>query len=358
MNKYITDASNIKEILSKHRASYSAYAGYFCSYFPSELLYGFNIHPVRIQGYSDKRVQRRDIINYICSYLADIINGFGSGHFSWVDHLIVPATCDSLYGAKEYLERNIEGLDAKMFRLPLKFDGDSYHFYRSSVEDVLEWLNGRYKFDDAALKSGVEIKNRVNSSVIELLSGKEGLFRGALYLKLMMVRSVLPPPVMMTLLESLDKKVLEQNYYKGRANILLMGPLCDNLDLIDYLNTEHNVITRFLTSSVGPHDGNVSLDGDIKENIIDHYFNKVGTVTSYDHYNRLIKEIDLEIAARFVKGVVYINYKYCEPHMFFSKRIKDHLRKNDVKMLYLELEHAKGIEASTMNQIDTFRENL
>jgi benzoyl-CoA reductase/2-hydroxyglutaryl-CoA dehydratase subunit BcrC/BadD/HgdB len=358
MNEYITDASNIKNILLKNRASYSAYAGYFCSYFPSELLYGFNVHPVRIQGYSESRIQRRDLINYICSYLADIINAFESDHFSWADHLIVPATCDSLYGAKEYLERNIEGLNVKMFRPPLKFDGDTYQFYKSSVEDVLEWMGSHYTFDDAALKKGVEMKNRMNAVINELLSCKEGLFKGSVYLKLMIARSVLPAPVFMAMLEGMDKEVLEQNHKKAHTNLLVLGPLCDNLELIDYMNTDHNVITRFLTSTLGLHDGEVSLEGDVKENLISHYFRKAGTATSYDHYNKLISELDLEITESSVKGVVYLNYKYCEPHMFFSKRIMDHLEKNGMKMLYLELEHSRGIDALIQNQVDTFTENI
>ncbi|MEW6599515.1 MAG: 2-hydroxyacyl-CoA dehydratase family protein [Nitrospirota bacterium] len=358
MNEYLTDTANIKNILLKHRASYAAYAGYFCSYFPSELLYGFNVHPVRIQGYSESLGQRRALINYICSYLADIMNAFESDHFSWADHLIVPATCDSLYGAKEYLERNIQGINVKMFRPPLKFDEGTYQFYKSSVEDVLEWMGSHYTFDDTALKRGVEMKNRMTTGISELLSSDEGLFKGAVYLKLMIARSVLPAPVFMCMLESMDKAVVGQNHNKAQTNLLVLGPICDNLDLIDYLNTDHNVITRFLTSTLGLHDCEVSLEGDVKDNLISHYFRRAGTVTSYDHYSKLISELDTEIMERSVKGVIYINYKYCEPHMFFSKSIKDHLEKNGVKMLYLELEHSGGIDASIQNHIDTFTENI
>lgn len=297
-------------------------------------------------------------MNYICSYLADIINGFELDQYSWADRLIVPATCDSLYGAKEYLERNIEGLNAKLFRLPLKFYENTYQLYKSSVEDVLEWIGADHTFDAAALKKGVETKNRMNSGISELLSGNDGLFKGAVYLKLMMARSILPAPVFTALLEGMDKEVIEQNYNKEQPNLLVLGPLWDNLELIDYINTDHNVITRFLTSTIGLYEGEISLEGDIKENLVSHYFSKAGTATSYDHYNRLIGELDREIAERSVKGVIYLNYKYCEPHMFFSKRIRDHLKNNGVKMLYLEQEHSRGTDAMIQNQIDTFMENI
>lgn len=358
MNEYITDTSNIKKILLENRASYSAYAGFFCSYFPSELLYGFNVHPVRILGHSNNQIHRRDLINYVCSYLADIISAFESNHFSWANYLIVPATCDSLYGAKEYLKQNIEGLNVKMFRPPLKFDEDTYYFYKSSVEDVIEWMGSNYSFDDEALKKGIEMKNRMNIAISDLLSSKEGLFKGAVYLKLMVARSVLPAPVFMTMIEGLDKEIVEQNHNKAQTNLLVLGPLCDHLELIDYMNTDHNIITSFLTSTFGHHDGEVSLEGDVKENLIRHYFMKAGTATSFDHYNKVISELDREIAERSVKGVIYLNYKYCEPHMFFSKRVRDHLEKNGVKMLYLELEHSGEIDALIQNQFDAFRENI
>lgn len=358
MNEYITDASKIKKILLENKASYSAYAGYFCSYFPSELLYGFNVHPVRILGYSKNQIQRRDLINYVCSYIADIITAFESDHFVWADHLIVPATCDSLYGAREYLEQNIEGLNVKMFRPPLKFDEGIYQFYKSSVEDMLEWMGSYYSFDDVALTKGIEMKNHMNSVIIDLLSGKDGLFKGTIYLKLMLAKSILPYHLFISLIDRCDKDVLEQNFSLKRDNILTLGPICDNLDLIDYLNAEHNVITGLMTTTLGVHDSEIPLEGDVKDNLIRYYFNKLGTVTSYNYFNIFIKKLDREIIKHSIKGIVYLNYKFCEPHMFFSKQLRDYLENSDMKYLYLEIEHVKGMDALTQNKIDAFMETL
>lgn len=358
MFEYITDASKIDQILLKNRASYSAYAGYFCSYFPVELLYGFNIHPVRILGYAQHNVQKRDLINYMCAYLTDVISSFESGHYSWADRLIVPATCDSLYGAKEYLENTVDNVKTKMFRLPLKFTPDTYPVYRNAVEDVMEWLDIDYSYDDRLLREALEANNKVNRRIMDLLSGSGAIFMGSLYLKLMMARSVLPYPDMMSVLDEVNSEAVQKNYTKDKPNVLILGPICDNLDLIDYINTEYNVIARFMTSSLGLYDSEVSLEGDIKDNLIRHYFSRAGTVTSSDYYSRFIKELDQEIQEHAVKGAIYLNYQYCDPHMFFSKRIKDHLQNTDMKVLYLELEHAKGMDAMLQNRIDAFMENI
>ena len=104
----IADLTYIDGICANSKENYSALSGYFCSYFPVELLYGFNILPVRILGYSESAVRKRKLINYMCAYLSDVINSFETGKFQWADFLIVPATCDSLYGACDYIETPVQ----------------------------------------------------------------------------------------------------------------------------------------------------------------------------------------------------------------------------------------------------------
>jgi benzoyl-CoA reductase/2-hydroxyglutaryl-CoA dehydratase subunit BcrC/BadD/HgdB len=358
MFKYITDALKLDDLLSKHRASYSAFAGYFCSYFPVELLYGFNMHPVKILGYSQTHAKKRDLINYMCAYLTDVLNGFEEDYYSWADYLIIPATCDSLCGAGEYFDKNITNVETKIFRLPLKLTPDAYQVYKSAVEEVLKWLGDSYLFDNEMLKKAIKMRNQVNSKIRGLMSYKGVPFEGVGYLKLMMAKSVLPGTVLVSFLEDIDKEIIEQNYNKEQINVLVLGPLCDNIDLMDYISRDHNVITKFMTSTLGLYNDEISQDGDVKENLIRYYFSKAGTATSYDYFRKLKTDLDREISARSVKGIIYLNYKFCEPHMFLSKQVKNHLENTDIKFLYLELEHTNGIDALTQTKVDVFMENI
>ncbi|MHA2038644.1 MAG: 2-hydroxyacyl-CoA dehydratase [Promethearchaeota archaeon] len=358
MFKYITDAAKIKHILSESRSSYSAFTGCFCCYFPAELLSGFNIHPVRILGYAETGSRKRDLINYMCAYLTDIINSFEADYFSWADHLIIPPSCDSLYGAKDYLEKNIDNVKTKMFRTPLQFTPDAYQVYESAVEDVLDWLSGFYSFDNELLMKGIDFKNQMNNKIRTLVSRNGEPFEGVVYLKLMIAKSILPDSVFRSLLDDISEETIEQNYKKDRDNILILGPLCDNLDLLDYIGTDHNIITKFMTSTLGLFDGEISLEGDIKKNLIRYYFSRAGTATSYNYFARLKKGLDREIKKYSIKGIIYLNYKLCDPHMFLSRQIRYHFGDSNVKVLYLEMEHVKGLNASVQNKIDTFIENI
>ncbi len=358
MFDFITDASRTNHILKENRSLYSAYAGYFGSYFPVELLYGFNIHPVRIMGYAQTHARQRDLMNYMCAYLTDVIYNFEADNFTWANYLILPATCDSLYGAQDYIEKNIINVKTKLFRLPLKFTQETYQAYKSSVENVLEWLSNDHVFDNALLRESIEMRNKLNKKIMKLLSCEGSTFKGALYLKLMIAKSVLPPPVFMSLLENINEKTLAQNHEKDRHNILLLGPMFDNMGLIDYINKDHNVVTKLMTSTLGLFDSEVSLEGDIKDNLIRNYFDKAGSATSYNYFFKLIKELDNEIEKYSIKGIIYFNYKFCEPHMFFSRQLISYWEKSGVKVLYLEQEHSEGMDPLIQNKIDIFMENL
>jgi benzoyl-CoA reductase subunit C len=358
MFKNITDALKIKEILSQSKSRYSAYAGYFCSYFPVELLHGMNIHPVKILGHTESNIQKRDILNYMCAYVTDIIGSFEADAYPWADRIIIPATCDSLYGAKDYFERNLSHVKVKLFRLPLKFTLETYHVYKGAVEEVLEWLSEYYEFDNALLRKSIKTKNKINNKIKELMCYEGRFIMGAVYLKLMLARSVMPSHDFMNLLDMMDREDTERNFNGKRSTILLLGPICDNMELIDYINSDRNVITKHMSSTLGLYDGEVSLEGDIKDNLIKYYFRRVGTATSYNYFNKLVKELDHDVREYSVKGVIYLNYKYCEPHIFFSKQLQDYLKECEMRVLYLETEHSEKMDALTQNKIDAFLESI
>lgn len=358
MLEELTDATKINRLLIKNKPSYSAFTGYFSSYFPVELLYGFNIHPVRMIGHVTKHAKKRELLNYMCAYLSDLMGSFEEGHFSWADNIIIPATCDSLYGAKEYIEKRFGNVRTKMFRLPLKFTSDYYAVYKHAVEEVMEWLSVRYSFEDELLYKAVDMQNQINNKIVQALQYKGSFMPGAVYLKLMIAKSVLPPTAFLGFLEEISKEAIDQNYSQDRPNILVLGPICDNLDLINYISKNHNIISNLMMSTTGLHNSNISLEGDVIDNLIRHYFEKAGTATSIDSPPRFIREISGEIMKYSIRGIIYLNYKFCEPHMFFSRQLNCHLDNSDVKMLYLELEHSCGIDAIVQNQIDAFMENI
>jgi benzoyl-CoA reductase subunit C len=139
---------------------------------------------------------------------------------------------------------------------------------------------------------------------------------------------------------------------------MIMGPLTDNyalLEKIEQLGAE--IIDDDITNGRRYCSRDVETEGDLYENLAKRYLfadpsPTLNSNTKIDQqaFQRRINELDLQ-------GVIYINQKFCEPHIHNYLAKLEILKQRKINVFMLEIEHA-GLDTSERDllRIESFIE--
>lgn len=339
--------------------------GYFSNYIPEEIIAAAGLHPLRIIGIFDtSKPSRHSLFNPVCSFAQDVFSATGSDSFSLLNSIIFPNSCDSLRVLAQMWEHNIAQPPAICLLHPINADSNSIQYFARELEKFaakLQNLSGN-NFSQDQLKRSIEKYNQTRSLLRQLYDTRknnDSFLNGSDAIALMTAGLIMDRDeynqMLGTIVEEGKGNSCKDN---SRKRIMIIGPLVDDYALLNKIEQfGAYIVYDDITNGTRYCSLNVETEGNLYENLAKRYLSSAPSPTlnsdkqaSEQTFSNLIDELDLD-------GIIFINQKFCEPHVHKYLEEVDILKNMGVNSLMLEVEHGRLVaEERDLLRIESFIE--
>jgi benzoyl-CoA reductase subunit C len=356
-----------RQYLLDIRKNGRAIAGCFSNYIPEEIVAAAGMHPARIIGmYNASNFSRRPLLNPVCSFVQDIFAAACAGEFSSMDIIIFPNSCDSLKVLRQIWDYEIKTPPAYAILHPVHNNRDSILYFADQLRIFAAQLsqNAGVDISEAALKKIIEQYNTTRQSLRKLYNLRKtgGVpLRGSDAVALMTAGLILDRDEYNRMLQQvLELCSREQPGGKHQKRIMIIGPLVDHYPLLEKIEDFGAcLVYEDITNGARYCDLDVETQGDLYENIAQRYLLADPSPTmnntaraEADSFENRVRELNLD-------GVIFVNQKFCEPHVHNYLAKKDILKEMRINCLMLEIDHGvPDIHERDLLRIESFIETV
>lgn len=343
--------------------------GYTCSYAPEEVVLAAGAHPMRLFG-TKQHISLADshLQSYCCSVVRGILEEGLSRRVDVLDGMVFPHTCDSMQRLSDIWRMNIPfgfHLDAI---LPVKLDTESSRDYMINVlekfrADLAHKLN--VTISDEALQKAIATTNAIRRSIGEIYDVRnqhpELLPGDDLYAivraSMIMDRDRLAIILAETAAE-LKERAAQAPSTKVKR-ILLAGGMCNQPDIYGMIEEAGGGLVwddfctgaRYFTGSVDAAADPLSAIGTRMMNRIICPAKHADLDSRGKHLVSLAKE-------KKAAGVIFLLFKFCDPHAFDYPYIKEHLDAAGIPLMVVEMDDSLPAGGQLKTRFEAFLEML
>lgn len=334
--------------------------GYFCSYWPEELVLAAGLQPLRILPISSKGTPA-ELPAYCCSLARVSITDSNKGNFKDLAGVGFAHTCDTMQclgGIWAQTAKSITPILVPPVRLNTPA---ATKYYISEIEGLLIKLGmiTGLKPSHDELQRAIDLCEHLRRLAAELEELREYL-PSSLVSAIMRAGQIMPREdfarVLEVALPFLKNNIKEPH---DRKRVIISGAVLENDNLyqmIEYLGgriVADDTCTGFRHFSSAPVEGAYSP----LEKIVARY----STMPPCPCRNRGLEERVnhlVELACkRKASGAILVIRKYCEPHAWDAVPISERLRANKTSTMVLELDGA-DVGGQERTRLQAFLESL
>jgi len=358
------DASYRAEALEKTRDAHRGVVGFFSNYVPEEWLYACDLIPTRLLGLQEHRCgDGSSLPGFYCSYVRDVYASIEQGLLGYLDAVVLPNTCDSLQGVRDVWAVGVPDTRMYPFLHPVRQAG-SREFYVAQLVRLRKAISADFRVDPspAALARAAEVYNR-NRSVLARLHarrlGKRLPFGGADFVALVTAGMILPKEEHNQMLEELERgqDPSAGELLADKHRLMIMGPVCDRLDLLDVIESKGAVIVTDALTNGTRYFLYADLELPCDDVAFARRFERQAvspTVTTPERWGFVVDQ-----ARSFrAEGLIFICPKYWDPHILLWPAVRLRLEAIGIPTLVLEIEHNQSDFSREGNLVEAFLETL
>ena len=370
LNIFHETANNLYACAEKwKKATGKKVVGYFCTYAPEELIYAAGALPYRIFGskgnitLSDSHLQ-----SYCCSFARACLEEALSGKIGFLDGTVFPHTCDTIQRLSDIWRLNAGFSFHIDVVLPVKLNTESAKAYNTDVfkkfkKDLEAALET--EITDEKLRQSIRLYNNIRkalaeiytmrSELPEIITGKD--MHAIIQASMVMDRNHLFENLT-TVLETL--KGNKGSTKKSRKKrLVLAGGICSQPDIHTIIEDSGGaVVWDDLCTGTRYFSGKIDDTPDPVKAIADRYFERavcpakhVSNTYRGENIVRIAKE-------RNAGGVIFLFYKFCDPHGFDYPYMKSYLDKEKIPSLLVEVENQLPADGTIRTRLETFVEMI
>jgi benzoyl-CoA reductase subunit C len=322
-------------------------AGCFSNYIPEEIIAAAGLHPVRIIGmHNTSNVPRRPLLNPVCSFVQDVFSAACAGQFSSMDMIIFPNSCDSLKLLRQIWDYEIKTPPAYAILHPVNNNPDSVLYFADQLRIFAAQLSPNSGVSETSLKKNIERYNqtrRLLRNLYDLRKTGSVPFRGSQAVTLMTAGLILDRDEYNVMLQQIVE-LCSQGKSDGKLQkrIMVIGPLVDHYMLLEKIEEfDACLVYEDVTNGARYCDRDVELQGDLYENIARRYLLAGPSPTMNDTAHGEANSFENRVHELNPDGVIFINQKFCEPHIYNYLAKKDILKQMRINCLMLEIDHGR-----------------
>ena len=353
--------------------------GYFCSFFPIEILTAASILPFRFMG--DLKEPRTEADPYCdpsnCPYLKSCFDMAIKGKYDFLDGWVTPDSCDNVSNIYRFWMYRLQPAYTYWMNVPNLLDEDCLQYFKRELSFLKENVEGfsQTKITDEKLHDAIELHNQQRSLLRRLQESRRPqppLLNGSEMI--MVLRAVMSLPVEEAneLLRGVIPEVEGRRdaVVSSQCRLLVWGPEIDDpalYELIEDLGS--NVVaddqcigTRFFLHDV--EKAADPLDSLSKHYLEDQYCPRIirgkgeGWATRqqdlddrFGHVARLAKDFSVD-------GAILYVMKYCDLHEFDVPDMSDYLTKQGYPALHVETDYSMAAVAGLRTRVEAFLEMI
>jgi benzoyl-CoA reductase subunit C len=363
--KLVSQPDYRRRYLLNIRKNGRAIAGCFSNYISEEIIAAAGLHPARIIGrYNISNSPRRPLLNPVCSFVQDVFSAACAGEFSVMDIIIFPNSCDSLKVLRQIWDYEIKTPPAYAVLHPVNNSRDSILYFADQLRIFAAQLsqNTGVSVSEAALKKAIGQYNTTRQllrKLYDLRKTGDSALRGSDAVALMTAGLIMDRNEYNTmLLQVIELCSREQPDGKHQKRIMITGPLLDHYPLLEKIEDFGAcLVYEDITNGARYCDRDVEIQGDAYENIARRYLLASPSPTMNDTARTEADSFENRVRGLDLDGVIFINQKFCEPHVHNYLAKKDILREMRINCLMLEIDHgAPDIHERDLLRIESFIE--
>jgi benzoyl-CoA reductase/2-hydroxyglutaryl-CoA dehydratase subunit BcrC/BadD/HgdB len=340
--------------------------GFFCPYVPEELLHAAGALPFRLMGTPIKMSHVQAHLPPNCCHLVkSSLESLLQGELDFLRGIIFSHTCDAMQGLADIwaLQRRIP-LQFNLM-MPSHLDSElSRPYLKAEIERFKDFLESNVgKITPQSFKASIQLFNRIREKLQEIYARRpkwHTQISGRDFARIIRAGYLMDRARYLELLEEIWNALPEKGDDSGNLVPIFLAGNMTHSDFYFSLIEEAGAIvvqddlcsgTRFLRLMVPE-------DTDPIEGLTNRYFTSFLCPTKYKgahaHAETLVKEVQKSGA----KGVIFLLYKYCEPHFFDYPDLKQALESKGIPTLLLEVEDPSYSVGQLKIRVQAFVEML
>ena len=355
-----------KDYLLRLKDQCRGLVGYFSNYIPEEIIAAAGFHPVRIIGSFDtSQSKQHTLFNPACSFVQDVYAAACCGEFSLFTHVIFPNSCDSLKFLRQMWDSEIKEPSAYTVFHPINSDADSIRYFAEESRrfaDELKNISG-VNFTEADLAEKINQYNQTRRLLRKLYEIKNEIripLSGSQLIALMTAGLIMNRNEYNQILEQLIQEEAAQQLQgdKSKKKIMIIGPLMDNIRLLEQIQQcGAMIVDDDITNGTRYFDRDVRTKDDPYTNLAERYLRSGPSPTLYTDPQTDIQSFQDRVSELDLDGVVFVNQKFCEPHVHNYLSKIDILKELKINYLMLEIEHDRAaLSERDLLRIESFIE--
>lgn len=318
--------------------------GYFCSYFPPELIHAAGLIPIRIWGITEPSARINAHLQvYCCNMVKSILDTQLNGQCAFLHGAIFSHSCDSMQCLSDIWELNSTDLFHDTFNMPLRLDSSVVLKYTVTelqrLKQRIEQFSG-VQVTDTLLTNSILLYNksrRLLQQLYALRSQQPGFLPNHFYRDLALVAGIVPVEQLIDLVTDILNRLKSTEYKESAVPRLVMSGsvaadpafyrLLDELRITvveDDLCNGRRFIERIVDENEPPL---IALAKSL--------INKSICPCKYSPENKRIDLLNSRIRTSNADGVLFYLHKFCEPHFFDYPYLKSKLT---VPTILIEIE--------------------
>jgi benzoyl-CoA reductase subunit C len=350
-------------VLRKVRQTRRGVVGFFSNYIPEEWLYACDLVPTRLFGLQEHRSRGGGTLpSFYCTYVRDVFASAEEGLHTCLDAVIMPNTCDSLHGARDAWPTSIPSVRVYSFVHPIRQRGaDAY--YATQLGKLREEIEADFGVRPSPedVRRAAETYNDNRRRLARLHDRrKEDIppLGGADFVALVSASMILPKDEHQRMLDDLEGDLATAPRLRGRLRrLLVMGPVCDRVDLLDAIESLGAVVVTDALSNGTRYFLSADLEPPYDDSAFARRFTTqrvTPTVASENRWAHVMQAIE----DYRVEGVIFLCQKQCDPHLLAWPVVRENLERRGVRSLLLEIEHGQVGFSREANAVEAFLETL
>lgn len=348
--KLVTEPGYRKEYLAGLKNRYRGIVGYFSNYIPQEVIAAAGFHPLRLIGsFEAGAAHQHALFNPVCSFVQDVYAAARFGEFSVLDKIIFPNSCDSLKLLRQMWDDEIKPPPACTLLHPVRIDDASIQYFAEQIRQFADEMKkaGGINFTEADLCREIQHDNETRGllrRLYQIRKTDKPFLTGADTVALVTAGLIMDRQEYRKLLEAIVQRSQKQpsQVQGGLKNLMIIGPLVDNIELLKQIEQQGAcIIDDDITNGSRYFDGDVQTQGDPYTRLAERYLRAAPSPTLYTDPNTEIEAFKGRVTELDLDGVIFIIQKFCEPHVHNYLAKADILRRMNILVLMLEVEHGQ-----------------
>lgn len=357
----LLEESSLKGARRAERYPSRRFFGFFCSYWPEELVLAAGLEPFRLLPQVSGATPA-ELPAYSCSLARGCLAAALEGQCQDLAGVGFAHTCDTMQSLGGIWKDAVPGLPVLFMVPPVRLDAPGAQKYFKSqllaMRRGLETISGR-RIGDEDLGRAVKLCQRIRSQAGELDKLRPGL-PSHLTAAVMRAGQVMPREAYAKTLDAAMPLLREMAAGPGgRVRLMVSGAVMEDDGLFQMLEGLGGRVVADDTCTGYRHyqDPAAAEETDLLDAIVQRFTRMPPCPCRCRALDERIDYLEDLARERQAQGVLLVIRKYCEPHAWDSVPLSDRLRKKGTRTMVLELE-GSDIGGPERTRLQAFLESL